>query len=237
MDGFMRRRSRWFPRAIVGILVLATAACGSDATEPTLPVAGSYILRQYKTLPLPFYEYDTQERLESEKLQLLDDGTYELTWRISNERNDWSSRTGIYLVRGERIAFVGDDGEAFWLDFSGGALTGNQRMYFREDLEVPPRYRWNIYRILRCGDMTPDWTFRCPSTRLWLLENGEYRAEDNVRGATLRGSGSYILQGEVIELTGRPADRSAGTLRNDTLTLGTFLYQRLEWDPIPRDPS
>lgn len=105
---------------ILAATMMFAAACNSDATSPTVSLAGTWNLRTLNGQQLPAQSFNGQTFL-SEQLTLGTDGTF-IDSGVSN--GGTFNDTGFYTVSGNLITFTDNSiGVTFTGSVSGNVLT------------------------------------------------------------------------------------------------------------------
>lgn len=220
------------PRMLLVLLIVGLSGCdGPLSSDPHADLTGRYVLRLHKGWPLPYFDLRTQEVRVSGTLELKRGGRYEQI----DDRAGLGELVivGEFFPRGDRIALVSDEGMVESFSHEDGILISEGAVYIREGRDIPREYRWKRYDLLTCDGVSPSYMTPCPGTsisssRIWLRDNGRYDLAETGVGATSRWQSMYGLNGEQILMQNMPEDRYVGTLRSDTLTLGTWIYHRID---------
>lgn len=205
-------------------------ACGDLGTDPHADLVGEYTLLIYRSVPLPYSDDRTMELVRSATLRLQHGRRYEM--RVESHSLGWI--TGTYAVRGDTVVLTSRVGTAERYHHRNETLEGEGSVFVRAGVEIPPEYQYVRYELQTCDGhpvsyMTPCYRrgeyFVYRST-IWLWRSGRYDVADSSVGGTDRDGGSYHLSGDSVTLSRMRSARRSGILRNDTLTLGTFVHLR-----------
>lgn len=226
-----RRANSVWPTLTLPLLVLSfLAGCDIVEPDPASHLRGTYVLRMFQGYPLPYFDYRTQESRLGGFLHL---GTRDRYEKVDSAGYGELVTTGTFLLRQDKVALVSNAGDVESYEVADGILKSPGAVYVREGREIPPEYTWRLYRLGTCDGLAPTTVDGCGgkpvyASLIWLTDSHRYYLADSGPGATTRRSGSYAMTGEEILMPGMPAERYVGTLRGDSLMLGTWLYLRRE---------
>lgn len=225
-------RAKRVCRSLMPPLLVVSFLAGCDTVEPdpASHLRGTYVLRMFQGYPLPYHDLRTQLSRRGGVLRLGSGDRYE---KVDSAFSWDAVTTGTFLLRQDKVALVSDAGDVESYEVVDGILKSPGAIYIREGREIPPEYSWRLYRLETCDGVAPTTLDGCGgkpvySSLIWLTDSHRYYLADSGPGATTRRSGSYAVTGEEILMPGMPEERYVGTLRGDSLMLGTWLYLRRE---------
>lgn len=219
-------------RSLMPVLLVLSFLAGCDTVEPdpASHLRGTYVLRMFQGYPLPYFDLETRVSRRGGALHLNRGDRYE---KVDSAFSWEAVTTGTFLLRQDKVALVSDAGDVESYEVSDGILKSAGEIYVRERREIPPEYTWRVFRLETCDGQAPTIVEGCGgkpvySSIIWLMDSHDYYLADSGPGATTRRSGFYAMTGEEILMPGMPEERYVGTLRGDSLMLGTWLYLRRE---------
>lgn len=229
------RLLRNFPVVVLPALAALAACDPSSGTGPDdqdiAEVSGSYEMVMFRTWPMPYFDLRTQESVTHGVLELKTSSEFLLV-----ESGRWGQEWtyGRFELEGDTVTLIESDGSENTYHYAAGVLAGEESVFIRPDADVPPEYRWTQYGLETCDGRIPSYIEPCDgshvsgSSSIWLRDNGRYDLAETAIASTVRSYGDYELDGDAIVMSGMPEQRSTGSLRGDSLTLGGWIYLRIQ---------